>query len=157
MSQDGSLVCFVEELLDVSLDVAGEEPPAVALERRSIGPDEELLEVPGHVVPAHRAPDDGLRIAHQRGRLVAGERETLPQEDEQGMSILPVHVHLLQELKPRCKAVPRTDILQRQEDFFVPAVLLNEATIKVCLVNDAAHVTTKLKRVTFRKQMFKRQ
>lgn len=56
--EDRSLVCLVEELLYVSLDIAGEELPAVALEGDSICPDEELLEVPGHVVPADWAPDD---------------------------------------------------------------------------------------------------
>lgn len=56
--EDLSLVCLVEELLDVSLDVAGEEPPAVTLEGHAIWPYEELLEVPGHVIPADRAPDD---------------------------------------------------------------------------------------------------
>lgn len=36
LERDGSLVCLAEELLNVCLNVAGEELPAVALERDSI-------------------------------------------------------------------------------------------------------------------------
>lgn len=122
--EDGSLVCLVEELLDVSLQVAGEEPPAVTLKRDAVLSDEELLEVPGHVVPADRAPEDELRIGHQRGRLVAGERELFPQVHEQRMSVIPIHVHLLQELELGLEAISRTNVLERQKDFFVLAVLL---------------------------------
>lgn len=106
-----SLVCLAEELLDVSLDVAGEEPPAVAFEGHPIWPDEELLEVPGHVVPANRAPDDKLGVSHQGSWLVAGEWELFPQEHKQGMGILPIHIYLLQELELWLKVISRTDIL----------------------------------------------
>lgn len=61
----GTSVCLAEEPLDVSLDVAGEELPAVALERDTVGPNEELLKVPGHVVPADGAPDDELGVADE--------------------------------------------------------------------------------------------
>lgn len=115
---------MVQELFDVSLDVTREEPPAVPLERHAIGPDEELLEVPGHVVPADRAPDDCLGVIHEGDRLVAGGRESLLQEHKQRMGVLPVHVHLLQELKVWLKAMTRTDVLQRKQDFVILAVLL---------------------------------
>lgn len=36
VGQRFGLVCLVEELLDVSVDVTGEEPPAVTLERHSV-------------------------------------------------------------------------------------------------------------------------
>lgn len=120
-----SLVCPAEELLDVSLNVAGEECPAVALEGDSVWPDEELLEVPGHVVPADGAPDDELGVAHQGSRLIAGERELFLEELEQGVGILPIHVRLLQQLELWHKAISRTDVLQRWEDFLIPAVLLH--------------------------------
>lgn len=64
LDRDRSLVCLVEEPLNVSLNVAGEELPAVALERNSIWPDEELLKVPGHVVPADWAPDEAFGVTH---------------------------------------------------------------------------------------------
>lgn len=64
LDRDLSLVCLAEEPLNVSLNVAGEELPAVALERDSIWPDEELLKVPGHVVSADWAPDEEFRVTH---------------------------------------------------------------------------------------------
>lgn len=119
-------MCLAQELLDVSLDVGRQEPPAVALEGHPVRPDEELLKVPGHVVPADGAPDDALGVGHQGGRVVAGERELLSQEHEQRIGVLTIHVHLLQELEFWLKAVPRTDVLQRLQDFFILAVLLKK-------------------------------
>lgn len=118
-------VRLLKELLNVSLDVAGEEPPAVTLKGNSVRPDEELLEVPGHIVPADRAPDDQLGVGHQGGWLVAWERELFPQEHKHGMGILPIHVYLLQELELWLKAISRTDVLQGHEDFIILAVLLH--------------------------------
>lgn len=122
----GTSVCLAEEPLDVSLDVAGEELPAVALERDTVGPNEELLKVPGHVVPADGAPDDELGVADEWRRIIAGGRELLPEEQEQRVGILPVDVHLLQELELGLKAISRPDVLQGQEDFIVFAVLLRK-------------------------------
>lgn len=145
MRTDGSLVCLVEELLDVSLDVAGEEPSAVALEWHPIRPNEELLEIPGHVVSADGAPDDQLGVGHQGGRLIAGEWELLPQERKQGMGVLPVHVHFLQKLELGLEAISGTDILQRHEDFFILAVLLHgvdeiEDYVKSCGTRKLLHL-----------------
>jgi len=123
-SSEDLLVDLVEELLDVSLDVAGEEPPAVTFERLSVWPDEELLKVPGHVVPAHWAPHDQLGVVHQGRGVVAGGWKPFPKEHEQGMGILPVHIHLLQKLKLWLEAISRTDVLERLDDFFILAVLL---------------------------------
>lgn len=64
LDRDRSLVCLAEEPLNVSLNVAGEELPAVALERGAIWPDEELFKVPGHVVPADWAPDEEFGVTH---------------------------------------------------------------------------------------------
>ena len=122
---DGPSVCLLEELLNVSVDVAGEELPAVTLEGNSVRPNEELLEVPGHVIPADRAPDDQLGVSHQGGWLVAGERELFPQEHKQGMGILSINVYLLQELELWLEAISRTDVLQGHEDFIILAVLLH--------------------------------
>lgn len=110
---NGSLVCPAEELLDVLLNVAGEEGPAVALEGDSVWPDEELLEVPGHVVPADGAPDDQLGVGHQGCWLITGGRELFLEELEQGVCILPIHITLLQQLELWHKAISRTDVLQR--------------------------------------------
>lgn len=115
---------LAEELLDVSLDVAGEELPTVTLERHPIWSNEELLEVPGHVISADWAPDDELGVRHQGGRIITGVWEFFPQENKQGMGILSIHIHLLQELELWLKAFSRTDVLQRHKDFFILAVLL---------------------------------
>lgn len=110
-SDNRTLVCLAEELLDVSLDVTGEKHPAVALEWHPIRPDKELFKVPGHVVPADWAPDDELGVSHQGGWLVSWEWEVFSQERKQRMSVFPIHIHLFQELKLWLKAVSRTDIL----------------------------------------------
>lgn len=95
LCQDG-LLHVLEELFDVSLDIAGQEAPAVALERFPIGANEELLKVPGDVVPAHGTPDDELGVGHQGRRVVAGEGKLLLEKHEQGVRILAVYVNLLQ-------------------------------------------------------------
>lgn len=120
-----SLVCLAEELLYVSLNVDCEEPPAVALEGNSIWPDEELLKVPGDVVPADWTPNYKTGVSHQGDWVITGEWELFLEELEQGMGILPIHIHLLQELKLWLKAISWTDMLQGQKDFLIPAVLLH--------------------------------
>lgn len=120
-------VCLVQELLDVALDAARQELPAVAFEGDAVGPDEELLKVPGHVAPADGTPDDQLRVRKEGAWVVAGERQLLPEELEEGVGILPVHVHLLQELKLGLESIPRADMFQRQEDFLILTVLLQRS------------------------------
>lgn len=93
----GTLVSLAKEQLDVPLDVAGQETPAVALEWDTVTPDEELLKVPGHVVAADGAPNDELGVTDEGRRVVAGRRQLLPEEREQWVGVLPVDVHLLQE------------------------------------------------------------
>lgn len=123
-------VCLAQELLYVTLDAAREELPAVALEGHAVGPDEELLEVPGHIVPADRTPDDELGVRNQSSWVVAGERELFPEELEEGVGILPVHIHLLKELELGLESVSRADVFQRQEDFLILTVLLQRFTLK---------------------------
>lgn len=123
-------VCLAEELLYVPLDAAREELPAVALEGDAVRPDEELLKVPGHVVPADRTPDDELGVRNQSSWVVAGERELFPEELEEGVGILPVHVHLLKELELGLESVSRADVFQRREDFLILTVLLQRFTLK---------------------------
>lgn len=117
-------VCLAQELLYVALDAARQEHPAVALEGDAVGPDEELLKVPGHVVPADGTPDDQLGVRDQSAWVIAGERQLFPEELEEGVRILPVHIHLLKKLKLGLESIPRTDMFQRQEDFLIPTVLL---------------------------------
>lgn len=107
-------VGLAEELLYVTLDAAREELPAVAFEGDAVGPDEELLKVPGHIGPADRTPDDELGVRNQSSWVVAGERELFPEELEEGVGILPVHIHLLKELELGLESVSRADIFQRQ-------------------------------------------
>lgn len=117
-------VCLAQELLYVALDAAGQELPAVALEWDAVGPNEELLKVPGHVVPADGTPDNQLGVGNQRAWVVAGERQLFPEELEEGVGILPVHIHLLKESKLGLESISRADVFQRQEDFLILAVLL---------------------------------
>lgn len=78
----GTSVGLAEEPLDVPLNVAGQELPAVAPERDAVTPDEELLKVPGHVVAADGAPHDELGVTHEGRRVIAGRRQLLPEEGE---------------------------------------------------------------------------
>lgn len=118
------LVCDAEELLDVSVDAAGQESPAVAFERHSVRPDQKLLEVPGDVVSAYGTPDDKFGVVHERHWLIARERKLLLEEGEERVSVFPVHVHFLQELEFGFIAIARTDVLQGQKDLFICAVFL---------------------------------
>lgn len=117
-------LCLAQELLYVALDAARQELPAVALEGDAVGPDEELLKVPGHVVPADGTPDDQLGVGNQSAWVVAGGRQLFPEELEEGVGILPVHIHLLKESKLGLESISRADIFQRQEDFLILTVLL---------------------------------
>lgn len=117
-------VCLAQEPLYVALDAARQELPAVALEGDAVGPDEELLKVPGHVVPADGIPDDQLGVRDQSAWVVAGGRQLFPEELEEGVGILPVHIHLLKEWKLGLESISRADIFQRQEDFLILTVLL---------------------------------
>lgn len=123
-------VCLAEELLYVALDAAREEPPAVALEGDPVGADEELLKVPGHIIPADWTPDDELGVRQQGSGVIARERELFPQELEEGVGILPVHIHLLKELKLGLESISRADVFQRQPDFLILTVLLQRLTLK---------------------------
>lgn len=58
------LVCRVEKLLDVTLNVDGWESSAVAFEWLSVWPNEKLLKVPGDVIPANGTPDDAFGVVH---------------------------------------------------------------------------------------------
>lgn len=117
-------VGLAQELLDVALDAARLELPAVAFEGDPVGPDEELLEVPGHVVPADGTPDDQPWVGYQSARVVPGERQLFPEELEEGVGILPVHIHLFKESKLGLESISRADMFQRQEDFLILTVLL---------------------------------
>lgn len=114
-----------QKLLYVCLDVRGQVSPAVTLERDSIWADEELFKVPGDVVSADGTPDDAFGVPHQRRRLVAWEGKFLLEEDEQRMSVISIHVDLLQELEFWLKAISRTDVFQRHQDLFIFTVFLN--------------------------------
>lgn len=103
----------LQKLFDISFNVDGEEPSAVSLERFSVRTDEELLKVPGDVVPVHRTPDDEFGITHQGHRVVTGLRQLLLEEHEQRVGVRTVHFQLLQKLEIWLEAISRTDVLQR--------------------------------------------
>lgn len=118
------LLRLLEELFDVSLNVAGEKPSAVALERLAIRTNEELLEVPGDVIPVHGTPGDELGIVHQGQGVVTRLRQILLEEREERVGVLAVHVQLLQKLEFGLEAISRTDVFQGKEDFLILAILL---------------------------------
>lgn len=114
----------LQKLFDICFNIDGEEPSAVSLERFPVRADEELLKVPGDVIPVHRTPDDEFGITHQGHRVVTGLRQLLLEEHKQRVGVRTVHFQLLQKLEFWLKAISRTDVLQRQQNFIVLAVLL---------------------------------
>ena len=115
---------LLEQQLDVVLQFDGLEVAAVAAEGDAVGAHEELLEVPGDVVAAHRRPDDVLRVGHQRRGVVVREGQRLSQEGEQRVSALPVHLALLEHGEVGFEAVAGPHVLQRAQDLLVGGVLL---------------------------------
>nr|WQH57936.1 MAG: hypothetical protein [Molluscum contagiosum virus] len=110
--------------LDVGLYGQGLEAVAVPTHGRAVRAHQELLEVPGDVVAAHRRPGDELGVAHERARLVAGRRQGLSQEGEERMCPRAVDLALLEEHKVRLEAVPGTDMLQGRQDLGILGVFL---------------------------------
>ena len=47
----------LKAVLDVCLDVLGEEVAGVALDGGAVPADQELFKVPGNICPSHRFPD----------------------------------------------------------------------------------------------------
>ena len=47
----------LKAVLDVGLDVLGEEVAGVALDGGAVPADKELFKVPGNICPSHRFPD----------------------------------------------------------------------------------------------------
>merc|ERR1719481_35010 len=54
----------LQQLLDISLDILGQEVPGVALDWVAVRTNEELLKVPGDVGPLDRLPDEELWVGH---------------------------------------------------------------------------------------------
>lgn len=120
---------LLEQQLDVVLQFDGLEVAAVAAEGDAVGAHEELLEVPGDVVAAHRRPDDVLRVGHQRRGVVVREGQRLSQEGEQRVSALPVHLALLEHGEVGFEAVAGPHVLQRAQDLLVGGVLLRGGAV----------------------------
>lgn len=114
----------LQKLFDICFNVDGEEPSAVSLERFSVRADEELLKVPGDVIPVHRTPDDEFGISHQGHGVVTGLRQLLLEEHKQRVGVHTVHFQLLQKLEIWLEAISRTDVLQGQQNFIILGVLL---------------------------------
>lgn len=129
------LIGYAEKFLDVSLDVAGQVSPSIAFEWHSIRSNKKLLEIPSDVVSAYGTPHDKFGVVHKGHWLVTWEWKFLLEEDEERVSVFPVHVDLFQELKFRFKAIAWTDILQGQKDLFIFTVFL-KAKIKKELKNE---------------------
>lgn len=115
-----------EEALDVGLDVYGLEGAAVASERLPLWPDEELLEVPGHIGAAHWAPNDELGIGHERKRVIVGVGELVLQVGEDRMLVLTIHLTLLGQGKGGLEPTPRADVLETVQDLLILTVLLGK-------------------------------
>lgn len=120
------LVSNVQKLLDICLDVAGEESAPIPFERLSVGTNEKFLKIPSDIIPANWTPDDKLGVGHERHRLIAGEGKLVFEILKQRMGIFPIYVHFLKELKFGLEAVSRSDVFQRQQNFVILAVLLQK-------------------------------
>lgn len=111
---------------DVGLDVDGRKAAAVSAHRNAVPAHQELLEVPGNVVAAHWRPDDELRIGHERGGVVTGRGQSLPQEGEERVRLCAVHLALLEEREVGLEPAAGSDVLERIQDLFVFGVFLRE-------------------------------
>jgi len=100
---------FSQERLYIIRDLDSFEVATVPLERNTLSGDQEFLEIPGDVVPAHRRPHDELGVAHQSvaALRVAGGGQGALQHLEERMCPLAVHFYLLEDIGKRFKATPR--------------------------------------------------
>lgn len=91
----------------------------VALGRRSVRVDEEVLEVPNDIAGARRSVRNNLKVSAALGseralllflwgRIALGQR--FAEEGENGVAILPVGVALLHHRKMRLEAVAGTNV-----------------------------------------------
>jgi len=62
----------LKAVLDVCLNVLGEEVAGVALDGGAIPPNQELLKVPRDVCPPHWFPDQEVGACHQALRVIRG-------------------------------------------------------------------------------------
>lgn len=108
-----ALLDSLQQLFNICLNINGEEISAVTLVGLPVGSDQELLKVPGDVVPTDGAPNDELWIGHESHSIITGERKLFLQIYKQGVGILSIDVHLLKELELGFEGIPRTDVLQR--------------------------------------------
>lgn len=120
------LVSNLQKLLDICLDVAGEESAPIPLERFSIGTNEKLLKIPSDVISANGTPYDKLGVGHERHRLIAGKRKLVFEILKQRMGIFSIYVGFLKKLEFGLEAVSRTNVFQREQNFFILAVLLRK-------------------------------
>lgn len=118
----------LKQLFNICLNVNSKETSAVALAWLPVRTDQELLKIPGYVLPTHWTPNDVLWISHERRSIVRGVWEFVLKIDKQGVGITSIHIHLLKELKLWFKAIPWTDILERSQDFIIFAIFLLQKT-----------------------------
>lgn len=116
----------LQEALDVRLNVNGEEPGAVALERLSFRSHQELLKVPGDVVTVHRAPYNELGLHHEAGGVVVWVRKFVFQVGKDGVCIFAIHLTFLANSKVGFKFSSRPHIFQAVENLFISAVILSK-------------------------------
>lgn len=109
---------------DVRLDVNGLEAAAVPAYGHTVRAHQELLEVPGNIVAAHRRPGDELGVGHERSGIVAGGWQGLPQEGEERVRPCTVHLALLEEHEVGLEPTTRSDVLEGIQNLFVLGVLL---------------------------------
>lgn len=110
--------------MNVGLNVDGRELSAVSLEGFPLRGDEELLKVPGDVVPADGTPDEKPGVLHEGAGVVVWVGQLVFQVGKDRVCVCTVDVTLLKDGEVGQEAAARAHMLQGVQDLIVGAVLL---------------------------------
>lgn len=97
---------------DVCLDGADLGAVVPAHDGDTVGPHQELLEVPADVTHLHGLPEEACGLAHQ----LCGGRAGILQEREHLLLLVPIHIPFFKELELGDKAATRPDVLDDGQD-----------------------------------------
>jgi len=114
----------LKAVLDVCLDVLGEEVAGVALDGGAVLPNQELLKVPRNVCPPHWFPNQEVGAGHKALRVIRRCWQGLFEECEKWMLVLSVHLNLVEHVALELEPVARPDMLQQVDNLLSTAVLL---------------------------------
>lgn len=110
--------------MNIGLDADGGELDAVSLEGLALWPHQELLKVPGDVIPADGSPNQMPGVLHQRVVVVVGVGQFVFEVGEDRVRVPSVHLALLKDGEAGLVPCARSDVPQRIQDLSIGAVLL---------------------------------